>query len=250
VVTDGDRRLGADIAQEFGRRAFGLRREIGLQSVSLPMDEAFARAFAAQATPVVVADQADNVGGGAPGDSTFALRWLLEHGAEGVAIAFFYDPDVVRTARAAGVGATISVQLGGKLGAYSGEPVSIEAQVLSVRESYLHAFPQRSGEDILFRAGDVVALHCRGIDLVVSSERCQCFAPSIFSDMGIDPARKRVLIPKSSQHFYGAFAPIAADIIYMAAPGAVTPNPRTLTYRRLNTAALYPWTENPPGMST
>jgi microcystin degradation protein MlrC len=79
----------------------------------------------------------------------------------------------------------------------------------------------------------------------VSSERCQCFAPSIFSDLGIDPLRKRVLIPKSLQHFYGAFAAIAAEVIYMAAPGAVAPDPRLIPYRRLDTRAMYPWVEDP-----
>lgn len=34
-----------------------------------------------------------------PGDETYVLRWLLERQIEGVATAFFYEPEVVRTAR-------------------------------------------------------------------------------------------------------------------------------------------------------
>jgi microcystin degradation protein MlrC len=73
----------------------------------------------------------------------------------------------------------------------------------------------------------------------------QCFCPSIFTDLGINPRDKQVLVPKSYQHFYGAFAPLAAEIIYMAAPGAVTPDPRRNPYQHLDTSNLYPWVPEP-----
>jgi microcystin degradation protein MlrC len=98
---------------------------------------------------------------------------------------------------------------------------------------------------VLYPVGDVVALRCGGIDIVVGSERTQCFSPSIFTDLGIDPTRKRILVPKSAQHFYGAFAPIAAEVIYMAAPGAIPPDPRRIPYRRVDISRMYPWVEDP-----
>jgi microcystin degradation protein MlrC len=192
-----------------------------------------------------VADQSDNTGGGAPGDATYALRWLLDHDAKGVAIAIFYDPEVVKIAKKAGKGATLPIRLGGKMGPHSGDPVDIEVTVLSMLDEYMHEWPQQSGEALKHPAGDIVALRCGGIDIVVGNERCQCFSPSIFSDLGIDPKAKRILIPKSVQHFYGAFAPIAAEVIYMAAPGAVAPDATLIAYRRLDTSRLYPWIEDP-----
>jgi microcystin degradation protein MlrC len=109
----------------------------------------------------------------------------------------------------------------------------------------MHVFPQQSGRSALRRAGDVVAVRCGSIDIVVSSERVQCFCPSVFHDLGIDAKSKRLLIPKSAQHFYGAFAPIAGEVIYMAAPGAVAPDPKQIPYRRLATHDYYPWAEDP-----
>jgi microcystin degradation protein MlrC len=123
--------------------------------------------------------------------------------------------------------------------------LDLEVTVLAILEHYLHAFPQQSGEPWLFPAGDIVALRCGGIDIVVSSERCQCFGPAVFSDLGLDPTRKRILIAKSVQHFYGAFAAIAGEVIYMAAPGAVAPDPRLIPFRRLDRRRLYPWTPDP-----
>jgi microcystin degradation protein MlrC len=245
AVTDGDGELARQVASEFGLRAYGLRREIGFDSLSLPMHEALSRAVASTKFPVVVADQSDNTGGGAAGDATFALRWLLDHHAEEVAMALFYDPEVVRIAKKAGLGATLPVRLGGKMGPASGNPVDIEVTVLSIVEHYLHAFPQKGGDPMFFPAGDVVALRTGSIDIVVSSQRCQCFCPSIFRDLGIHPESKRVLIPKSAQHFYGAFAPLAGEVIYMAAAGAVSPDPRQGSYRRLDTRRLYPWHPDP-----
>lgn len=245
VVTDDDQAGAAQLAQEFGVRIYQLRREIGFDSISLPMDQALSRALSSNNTPVVVADQSDNTGGGAPGDATYALRWLLGHQAVGVGIAIFYDPEVVRIARKAGVGATLSLRVGGKMGCLSGDPVDIQGTVLSTLDNCTHVLPQRSGKPWSFSVGNVVALRCGGIDIVVGSERCQCFSPSIFSDLGIDPMAKRILVPKSYQHFHDAFAPIAGEVIYMAAPGAVPPDPRQISYRRLDTSRLYPWVKDP-----
>jgi microcystin degradation protein MlrC len=245
VIADQDQTLAEQAAREFGAQVYGLRGEIGFESLSLPLEVALSRAMAAKKTPVVVADQSDNCGGGAPGDATYALRWLLDHDAQDAAMAIFYDPVVVGIARRAGPGARLPIRFGGKMGPTSGAPLDLEVTVLGVLERYDHEFPQSSGNPLRHPCGDVVALRCRGIDIVVSSERCQCFAPSIFSDLGIDPKTRRLLVVKSVQHFHAAFVPIAGEVIYMAAPGAVAPDPRLIPYRRLDTSRLYPWVSDP-----
>lgn len=245
AVTDNDRALAEETARELGLKVYEMRQKIGFDLTSLPMDEALSRALASDRTPVVVADQSDNAGGGAPGDSTFALRWLLDRRAQDVAIALLYDPEVVRIAKKAGTGARLQVRVGGKMGRLSGDPVDIEVTVGSVLDDYRHSLPQQSGEPIRYPTGDIAALRCGSIDIVVSSKPCQCFSPSIFSDLDIDPRHKRLLIAKSTQHFYGAFAAIAGEVIYMAAPGALTPDTKQIPYRRLDTTRLYPWNEDP-----
>ncbi|HEV2271661.1 MAG TPA: M81 family metallopeptidase [Steroidobacteraceae bacterium] len=245
AVTDGDPQLARKVAREYGLEAYALRREIGCESFSLPLDEAISQALAVAIHPVVIADQSDNPGGGAPGDATYALRWLLDHQIEDVGMAFFYDPEVVRTARRAGKGARLSVRLGGKLGRSSGAPVDLEATVLGIFENYRQPFPQGMGATDWLEQGTIVALRSAGLDLIVTDERGQCLSPTVFSDFGIDPKAKRMLIVKSAQHFHAAFAPIAAEIIYMYGPGAVIPDPRHIAYRRLITHRLYPWTDDP-----
>jgi microcystin degradation protein MlrC len=243
VVTDDDHARARQLAREFGMKVYAVRRDIGFDSVSLPMDVALPRALASVRRPVVVADQSDNVGGGGPGDATFVLQWLLEHSAEDVAMAILYDPEVVKTAKRAGLGSRLCVRLGGKLGPTSGEPIDLDVTVVALLADYMHVRPQQSGEPLLSPLGDVACLRHGSIDIVVSSRRCQCYCPSIFKDIGVNPASKRVLIVKSAQHFYSAFAPIASDVIYMAAPGAVPPDPKRIPYRTLQTSRLYPWNE-------
>jgi microcystin degradation protein MlrC len=245
AIADGDTATAAAVAREMGQHVYGLRRDIGFDSLSRPPAETLSRAMASRKRPVVVADQSDNAGGGAPADATFALRWLLDHGASDVAVAIFYDPGVVKIARKAGLGAQISVRLGGKTSVCSGDPLDLDVVVTALRDDYVHLFPQLSGEPMAFEIGHVAALRHGSIDIVVSSERCQCYSPDILTDLGIEPRNKQLLLVKSVQHFRGAFAPIAGEILYMAAEGAVPPDPRQIAYRSLDTRRLYPWAEDP-----
>lgn len=245
VVTDDDLHLAQEVAREFGLMAYRLRHEIGFERLSLSLDAALSRALLDARRPVVVADQSDNTGAGAPGDSTFALRWLLDHHAEDVGLATFYDPEAVRLAKSAGPGGKVSVSLGGKLSTASGRPLDLEVEVLATRDDYMHARPQLSGKKLWRALGDVAALRCGTIDIVVTSRRGQCFCPSIFTDLGIDPTTKRLLVIKSMQHFHLAFAPLAGEILYMSAPGACPPDPRQIAYGRVDTSRLYPWVDDP-----
>jgi len=246
VVTDNDQALANKLAQQLARQLFSLRHDIGFKSLSL--EETFTQLAEKidsklQTKPWVVADQSDNPGAGAPGDATFSLRWLLEHHIKGVAVAVLHDPEAVRLAAEAGCGAKLHLPLGGKMGSLSGDPLQIEVTVLALQSDYVHLWPQRSGAPIRWPAGDVVALRCNDIDIVVSSKRIQCFSPSIFTDLGIDYHSKNLLVVKSAQHFYSAFAPIAREIIYMAGPGAVSPDVLKIPYQKMSTADKYPWNE-------
>jgi microcystin degradation protein MlrC len=55
------------------------------------------------------------------------------------------------------------------------------------------------------------------------------------------------LVVKSANHFRAAYAPIASEIVYMSAPGALTFDPTAIPYRLLDTRK-YPWLDNPWGV--
>ena len=83
-----------------------------------------------------------------------------------------------------------------------------------------------------------------GLDLVLNSLRTQVFHPDGFAQLGLDLQDKRAVVVKSTQHFYAGFAPLAAEILYVAAPGAIRPDFATIPYQKF-TAAYWPRDADP-----
>lgn len=252
VIADNNQALAEAMAEKLGNKILALRQQIAFQPLTLneALETACDQLAALPADgikPIVVADQSDNPGAGAPADATFALKWLLDHKVTQVGMAIFWDPQVVKLAIAAGEGSTIAIRFGGKMGVASGDPLDLTVTVKAIRRNHKHSFPQETGEPALYPLGDTVALACGGIHVIVSTERCQCFSPSIFDELGVPSQRSQLLIVKSTQHFYSAFAEIAQSIIYMAAPGAVPPIVQNIPYQRMATADKYPWIATPVG---
>lgn len=231
VITNGRPDYGAELAESLGRRLFDIRHQ--LQPDYLTIDGALDRALASQSGPVVLADVSDNSGGGAPNDSTFILRRMLERGISDAAVACIWDPVAVSVAMEAGEGATFNLRLGGKMGPMSGDPLDLRVTVTKVVEDAYQYVGQGERRG-LAKLGRAVALHANGIDIVANTHRTQTFSPEAFSNLGIDPTTKRILVVKSMQHFHAGFAPIAADILYVAAPGAMLPHFNELPYRHIN----------------
>ncbi len=238
VITDGDQDKADRLAAELGREFFTLRAQT--QPPYITLDAAMDRALAhAGRRPLVLADVADNAGGGAASDSTFVLEAMLARGLEGAAIGMIWDPMAVRLAFEVGLGATIALRLGGKLGPHSGRPLDIEARVIGLARDVLIPFG-----GAMAPAGDLAAFEAGGVAIVCSTLRTQCFSPVCFTAAGIDAGARRVLVVKSMQHFHAAFAPITDDILYVAGPGAVSPEITTLPYRKAS-RNQWPFVANP-----
>lgn len=229
VVADGDRGKARRLAEELGHAFFAMRE--ATQPAYTSIEEAMARVAAHRGPkPLVLADVADNAGGGAASDSTFILKAMLDAGVRDAGIAMFWDPMVVRLGFEAGEGAVLDIRLGGKLGAASGTPLDLRAKVTGLARDARVRFGAR--EVTLQPVGDMVALEAEGIAISCSSVRTQCFSTDCFTNVGIDPTARRVLVVKSMQHFHASFAPIADDILYVTAPGAVSPDFAALPYHK------------------
>lgn len=237
VITDGTRADGPALAASLGRELRGLRDRI--EPPWTPLEQALDQAMAAPEGPIVLADVADNAGGGAPCDSTFVLRAMLARGMRDAAVGCLWDPSVVALAFEAGEGATMRVRLGGKLGPMSGDPLDLSVTVTALRRDVTQHYLGGSRA----RMGDCALLTTEGIDIVVNSARVQTFSPDVFTNLGLDPARKRYIVVKSMNHFRAGFAPLAKQIIYVAAPGAIDVDYRRLGYRRVK-RPIYPLDSN------
>jgi len=226
VVTDSRPELGARVAAEFGERLFAMRGRAQKQPMTI--EAALQQASQANATPIVVADTADNAGGGAPSDSTFLLRAVLERGLQDVALGPLWDPIAASVAMDAGEGATLDLRIGGKMGATSGEPLDLRVTVgRSCRNATQTYGP--SHEPL----GDCVAVSVAGVDIVLNTLRTQAFGPELFTNVGIDPARRRIVIVKSTQHFVAGYGPFAADLLYVGGPGTLERDLARLPFRKI-----------------
>ena len=238
VITDGDPGLAARLSEQLGREIYAAREALlpRFPTVEAALDDALA-------TPglVVVADTADNAGGGAPGDNTSLLKAMLDRGVTGAALGAIWDPVAAAAAADAGVGARLNLRIGGKSGPASAQPLDVEATVRAVREGH----DQRGLGDSRTEMGLSVWIEVSGIDVVLNSIRTQVFSPDAFTGLGIDLQGKTIVAVKSSQHFHGGFAPIASKVIRAATHGAIQMDFAALPYVKKRDLSFYPRFDDP-----
>lgn len=226
VCHDGARDHAQALADEIAERWFALRDEI--RSPRLSAADAVAQALASEAGPVVIADTADNPGGGAAGDSTYLLRALLDARAENCAIGMIWDPQAAMFAARAGVGSRLELRIGGKAGAASGAPVDLDVRVLAVRDDATQMVQGRPHP-----LGLAVAVQAGGLTIVINSVRQQVFDTACFDALGVAWTEMQIVVVKSQQHFHERFAPQAARILYATPPGAVNLNYPEVPFRQV-----------------
>ena len=236
VVTDNAKARGDALAKELGEAVIAMREKTLAKYLSA--DEAIDAARSSNGC-VVVADSADNPGGGSAGDSTFILKRLIERDIDSAAVGPLWDPGVVELCFAAGPGARLPLRLGGKTSRASGVPLDVEAEVLACvpRAQMIDTFGH--GASATSPLGDAVAIRVGGIEIVVNQDRTQALG-DVFTPLGVDWRSKKVVIVKSSQHFYAAYAPSADQVLYAETPGSMTMDWSKLPYRK-RPAGLWPF---------
>ncbi|MEM1111548.1 MAG: M81 family metallopeptidase [Pseudomonadota bacterium] len=228
--TEADVPAAEALAEALGKELWNMKEACAVPFLSI--DESLDRAYGAVEGPVVIADSPDNPGGGAPGDSTYFLQRLLERGERDWAIGYLCDSQTVRIAIEAGKGASLQLRLGGKTCELSGEPVDLKVRVAAIAHDCEQAFGAQR-----MIAGDAVALELGDNRTIVAiSIRTQAFDPGLFDELGVSLEDKKAIIVKSSQHFYALFAPRAAEVLYAAPPGVVTPQLASLPYEFADTS--------------
>lgn len=226
VVTDGDKAKADRLATEIGQEFVAMRGRTAPDY--LDADAAITTAIEANGHPVVIADPADNAGGGAPSDNTTLLRRLIERGVENAAIGPIWDPVAVRLCFDAGLGAVFPLRFGGKTGPASGPPVDAEVTVAGLRRDCQQSFgPTQVG------LGDCACVRIGGVEVVLISNRTQALGLELFRNVGVEPTGKKLLVVKSTNHFHAAFGPIAERVLYADSDGPLPRDYRRIPYTRV-----------------
>jgi len=178
--------------------------------------------------PLVIADYADNPGGGGYGDSTELLRALLDAGVTDACFGPMVDSEAASILHESQIGEQVTITLGGKTDVrFGGGPLTLEGELITLSDGHYIGDGAIIG-GLAGSFGSSAVIRVDGIDILVVSNSKQMLDLQQFKAFGIDPASKRVVALKSMQHFRAAFEPIAGEVI-VCDSGALC----TLQYERL-----------------
>lgn len=248
TIADGDKSKAEAVVERLRAKMWEQRGEHLYNHE--PLTEAVARAKEIEDGPVVLLDHADNTGSGGNQDVMTVIEEVIRQDLDDVAVGGLWDPGAVQQMMAAGIGATVTLELGGKTDMPSidrrGEPLLVtgKVKVLSDGEWVVRG-PMYTG--LVVQMGPTAVLDTGKMQIVIVSLHHEPWDQGIFLSVGIDPAQKRYVLLKSRIHYRAGFAPIATHTITLDGVGVTTSDNSLLRYENVR-RPIYPLDNiNEPG---
>jgi microcystin degradation protein MlrC len=190
--------------------------------------------------PVILADVADNPGGGGKGNTTAILRHLIERGIAGALVGVLHDPALVRDAIACGIDRRFDALFNRESDDPEAGRLTVGARVERIVDGTCvgrRGIYQGRRMDL----GPTVLLDVDGIKVVVGTIRLQCADPVFFEMVGLDLAKARVVAVKSRGHFRSGFDEFfgADQVIEVDGPGLCSPVLSRFDFKRMQ-RPIYP----------
>ncbi|WP_310017755.1 M81 family metallopeptidase [Microbacterium resistens] len=240
MVTGDDRRVIAREAERLARAYWDARADFAFvgptatlgDALDQALDRAPARALASGAVrPFLISDSGDNPTAGGAGDVSWTLGELLARddlamGDHMVVHASVFDAAAVAQAVTAGVGASATLSVGGRVDPGPRGPVTISGEVLSITEGDPDA-----GTQAVVRSGSVYA--------IITERRKPFHRLDDFRMLGIDPEDADVIIVKIG-YLEPELHELAAEWILALTPGGVDQDLLRLGHHRL-APGVYPF---------
>ena len=182
--------------------------------------------------PLLIGDYTDNPGGGGHGDGTNLIRALIDAGIEDVVVGTMADPESAQVGLKAGIGAIVTIDLGGKIDPrFGGTAIRLTGKVAAVSDGiYLRKGKFATGTTGTM--GPSFLLDMGRIRIIVATHRTQIDDREQFRIYGVEPEKANVLACKAMNHFRADFEPMSRKLIYVDSGGICS-----LDYRK------FPWTK-------
>ncbi len=228
-----DESAAATVAGQLHGLVAAAEPEFALELESIDSAVAAAQAHS-DPRPLILADTQDNPGAGGNADTMALIAALHAAHVPRVLAGVICDPVAADAAHAAGIGAQIALDLGAGSGFSGDRPLHAEFVVLALGDGRFvgtGAFYRGAR----FELGPMALLRCGDLEIAVASRKQQAADRAMFRHLGVEPARARVLVLKSSVHFRADFGDLAARVLIVEAPGLNTADPARLRFRRLRT---------------
>lgn len=232
VTADNDLKIAQKYADELGDMMFSYRKKY---IVDLPNpEETIKLARNSGNPPVAIADSGDNIGGGTPGDGTALLHEILKQGVDSAFVPL-WDPDAAQEAAKVGVGAQITLEVGGKSDSLYGPPVKITGIVRTITDG---VFLNREGKGYWAGVKDNMGLSVRidvgKITVVLNSISTSPNNLMHANAIGVYPEDYRMSVCKGGLAFREAYKPPAANsYIQSDTPGYSSSNLNNFTYKKI-----------------
>jgi len=246
VVTDGDAALATKWRDELLDLAWEARAKFVYTVEPLAESIARARSIADAAPPgsgpVVLLDHSDNCASGGTMDTMTVLGAILDAGLDDVAAFAVYDPAAVQEMIAAGIGADVTLSLGGKLDmpaiGLAGEPRTVSGRVRLICDGrYRNRGPMARGE--MNDMGPTALLDTGKVQIVVISNHVEPHDLAAFTAVGIAPERKRFVMLKSRIHWRAGLRDLAHAVVECAGSGVCTSDYAALNFKKVR-RPIYP----------
>ncbi len=238
VVADGDLAQAEHVRDRLLGAAWAARQEFVYRAE--PLDQAVARARRLGANggfgPVLLLDHADNCGSGGTQDVMTVIAEVMRQGLDNVGVAAVWDPEAVQQMAKAGVGATVTLALGGKTDmpaiGLAGRPLRVTGKVKTLSDGeWTVRGPMYTGIGVAM--GPSAVLDTGRLEIVVVSRHHEPWDQGVFLSLGIDPRHKTFLILKSRIHYRAGFQPIARHTITCDGDGVTTSDNARLRFTRV-----------------
>jgi microcystin degradation protein MlrC len=240
VVTDGDTTKARAMCEELLDMAWQSREKFVYRVEAL--ETALLRAKEMTGGPVMLLDHYDNCASGGTMDTMAVLGGILDAGLEDVAAFAVFDPQAVEQMKRAGIGARVTLRLGGKLDmpalGLKGKPRMVTGNVRRIINGiYRNEGPMARGE--IADMGAAAVLDTGNVEIAVISRHVEPHDIAAFRALGIDPAGKRYVMLKSRVHWRAGLGPMARAVVECAGEGVCTSDYSQLNFRRVR-RPVYP----------
>ncbi len=155
------------------------------QEVASSVDEAIDRALAAAESAVFIADSGDNPTAGTPGDVPYVLSRLLDKEVPDAILAAIPDKAAARICFEQGIGATVTLSLGGKLDTKHGEPLTVTGTV-----EHLYQASHEANQ------AAIATLRVGGVRILITDTRTFFSTLNDFQKAGVEPLDHKIVVVK------------------------------------------------------
>lgn len=195
---------------------------------------------------IVLSDPADATTSGAPGDSVWILKELMQYEWTRPVLVPLVAPETVSEAEASlgpGGERTRTFALGGVRDHRFGTRIHAE---LTVERTFDARFIMSGhiGKDLPIDMGRSAVLRTGNIQVIATSRTGPHFAPELFRAAGFDPFSAAVVVAKSPCGFRAVYEIDAHAIYSVKAPGCAPTDFANYEYRNIR-RPIWPWDEIP-----